>query len=133
MNLYIIFNKFLINHWQNEKNYLQYYSWLKTVDVAQLVRALVCGTRGRGFESHLPPHHKFTLGCSQAVRHQTLTLACGGSNPPTPAKKTWYKMYQVFYIFSYCYCAFAKIIILFWLSSVHVDNVISGTPFVFLL
>ena len=26
------------------------------VDVAQLVRALVCGTRGRGFESHLPPH-----------------------------------------------------------------------------
>ena len=25
------------------------------VDVAQLVRALVCGTRGRGFESHLPP------------------------------------------------------------------------------
>jgi len=42
-------------------------------------------------------------------------------------------MYQVFYIFSYFYCAFAKIIILFWLSSVHVDNVISGTPFVFLL
>ena len=26
------------------------------VDVAQLVRALVCGTRGRGFESHLPPN-----------------------------------------------------------------------------
>ena len=25
------------------------------VVVAQLVRALVCGTRGRGFESHLPP------------------------------------------------------------------------------
>ena len=25
------------------------------VDVAQLVRALVCGTRGRGFETHLPP------------------------------------------------------------------------------
>ncbi len=25
------------------------------VDVAQLVRALVCGTRGRGFESLLPP------------------------------------------------------------------------------
>ena len=25
------------------------------VDVAQLVRALVCGTKGRGFESHLPP------------------------------------------------------------------------------
>jgi hypothetical protein len=29
------------------------------VDVAQLVRALVCGTRGRGFESHLPPHYLF--------------------------------------------------------------------------
>ena len=26
------------------------------VDVAQLVRALVCGTRGCGFKSHLPPH-----------------------------------------------------------------------------
>ena len=25
------------------------------VDVAQLVRALVCGTKGRGFESHLHP------------------------------------------------------------------------------
>ena len=29
---------------------------LKMVDVAQLVRAPVCGTGGRGFESHLPPH-----------------------------------------------------------------------------
>ena len=28
------------------------------VDVAQLVRAPVCGTGGRGFESHLPPHFK---------------------------------------------------------------------------
>ena len=28
------------------------------VVVAQLVRALVCGTRGRGFESHLPPPFK---------------------------------------------------------------------------
>ena len=27
-------------------------------DVAQLVRALVCGTRCREFESHLPPHFK---------------------------------------------------------------------------
>ena len=25
------------------------------VDVAQLVRASVCGAEGRGFESHLPP------------------------------------------------------------------------------
>ena len=28
------------------------------VVVAQLVRALVCGTRGRGFEPHLPPKEK---------------------------------------------------------------------------
>ncbi len=26
------------------------------VDIAQLVRAPVCGTGGRGFESHFPPH-----------------------------------------------------------------------------
>ena len=30
------------------------------VDVAQLVRALVCGTKGRGFESHLPPSVSLT-------------------------------------------------------------------------
>ena len=28
------------------------------VDVAQLVRALDCGSRCRGFESHLPPKTK---------------------------------------------------------------------------
>ena len=28
------------------------------VVVAQLVRALVCGTGGRGFESHHPPNKK---------------------------------------------------------------------------
>ncbi len=32
------------------------------VDVAQLVRALVCGTRGRGFKPHLPPHMKAQHG-----------------------------------------------------------------------
>ena len=31
---------------------------VNTVVVAQLVRALVCGTRGRGFESRLPPNKK---------------------------------------------------------------------------
>lgn len=38
------------------------------VDVAQLVRALVCGTRGRGFESHLPPHFKNNLYWAVAKR-----------------------------------------------------------------
>ncbi len=33
----------------------------KMVDVAQLVRAPVCGTGGCGFESHLPPHLLFLL------------------------------------------------------------------------
>ncbi len=32
-----------------------------TVDVAQLVRALVCGTKGRGFEPHPPPENKKVL------------------------------------------------------------------------
>ena len=69
------------------------------VDVAQLVRALVCGTRGRGFESHLPPqlknlfvcnYSKPILGCSQVVRHQTLTLAFRRfeSSHPSQSKKT---------------------------------------------
>ena len=33
------------------------------VGIAQLVRALVCGTRGRGFKSHYPPKVK---GLAQA-------------------------------------------------------------------
>jgi hypothetical protein len=33
------------------------------VVVAQLVRALVCGTRGRGFEPHLPPKEKTRKLC----------------------------------------------------------------------
>ena len=33
------------------------------VDVAQLVRASVCGTEGRGFESRLPPNFQnFFMG-----------------------------------------------------------------------
>ena len=31
---------------------------VRMADVAQLVRALVCGTRCREFESHYPPHKK---------------------------------------------------------------------------
>ena len=33
------------------------------VGLVQLVRALVCGTRYHGFESHIPPQF-FTLSCS---------------------------------------------------------------------
>ena len=57
------------------------------VDVAQLVRAPVCGTGGREFESHLPPHlistliRKYNLNildCSQAaetVRAKRVTVS----------------------------------------------------------
>ncbi len=72
------------------------------VDVAQLVSASDCGSEGRGFESPHPPHllmcpllergacalfrqRAAILGCRQAVRHQTLTLAFAGSNPASPA------------------------------------------------
>ena len=36
--------------------FFNYLCTLKMVDVAQLVRASDCGSEGRGFESHLPPH-----------------------------------------------------------------------------
>ena len=89
----------------------------KMVDVAQLVNAPVCGTGDRGFESHLPPHFNLILGCSQAVRHQTLTLACVCSNPTSPANLKNYLIklifesrfkYDNFFILlkTYCFCAF---------------------------
>ena len=65
------------------------------VDIAQLVRAPDCGSGGRRFESDYPPHFLtqgyalrflfFILGCSQGVRHGTLTPASAGSNPAIPA------------------------------------------------
>ena len=61
------------------------------VGVAQLVSAPDCGSGGRGFESPHPPHLIFfclAVGCSQAVRHQTLTLTFVGPNPASPANET---------------------------------------------
>ena len=66
-------------------------------------RASDCGSECRGFESRLPPHKTSrrkgrsvplrpfaydkpaTLGCSQVVRHGTLTPAFAGSSPAIPA------------------------------------------------
>ena len=63
------------------------------VGIAQLVRAPDCGSGGHGFKSHYPPFAKvltkyflILMGHSQAVRHKTLTLALGGSNPPGPVE-----------------------------------------------
>ena len=62
-------------------------------------RAPDCGSGCRGFEPHYPPHTvaegrsvrsgprlTSTLGCSQVVRHGTLTPAFAGSSPAIPAK-----------------------------------------------
>lgn len=38
------------------------------VVVAQLVRALVCGTRGRGFEPRLPPHVLYTTNIQSNIK-----------------------------------------------------------------
>ncbi len=48
-NPIIILNIYLL-----DKKYF-YICTLIMVDVAQLVRALVCGAGSRGFETHLPP------------------------------------------------------------------------------
>ncbi len=61
-------------------------------------RAPDCGSGCRGFEPHYPPHTMAEgrgvrsgpcltsiLGCSQVVRHGTLTPAFAGSSPAIPA------------------------------------------------
>ena len=107
------------------------------VDVAQLVRAPVCGTGGRGFESHLPPHLfnviliYMILGCSQAVRHQTLTLACASSNLASPAKKNeilkisfFIIIFYYWYIMSYYQCSnlFLKFKIFYYIFIIYLKN-----------
>ena len=52
------------------------------VDVAQLVRALDCGPRGREFESLLPPHFVGVSPSGKALDFDSSTV---GSNPATPA------------------------------------------------
>ncbi len=44
------------------------------VAVAQLVRALVCGTGGRGFKSPQPPHFNIIVFSSLEFLIQTLKL-----------------------------------------------------------
>jgi hypothetical protein len=50
----IIINNFCAYTWTYKK-YNSIFALVKMVVVAQLVRALVCGAGGRGFESHHPP------------------------------------------------------------------------------
>ena len=52
-------------------------------DVAQLVRALVCGTRCREFESHLPPHFITELFVKGSFFYFFLKNSC-------KRKKVWY-------------------------------------------
>ncbi len=48
------------------------------VGVAQLVRAPVCGTGGRGFESPYPPHPLLELEVRFAEGEDTAPVACYG-------------------------------------------------------
>ena len=63
------------------------------VGIVQLVRASVCGTECRGFESHYPSHlffsrfgHAWIISgdIAKSVRQRILIPSCPGSNPGTP-------------------------------------------------
>ena len=54
-------------------------------DVAQLVRAPGCGSGGRGFEPHLPPHYD---PLAQLVEHITFNDGVDGSSPSRVTKRT---------------------------------------------
>ena len=56
------------------------------VDIVQLVERQIVALEVVGSSPTIHPIIlSFTLGYSQVVRHETLTLASVGSNPATPA------------------------------------------------
>ena len=57
------------------------------VGVAQLVRALDCGSRGRGFESHHPPQEILVL-------HPSDGLSPSGKAPDFDSGIRWFKSSQ---------------------------------------
>ena len=59
------------------------------VDVAQLVRASVCGTEGRGFESRYLPQQTSLARVAEladALDLGSSVLGRGGSSPPSRTK-----------------------------------------------
>ena len=58
------------------------------VGIAQLVERQIVALKVMGSSPITHPILIKPLGCSQVVRHETLTLASVGSNPATPANFT---------------------------------------------
>ena len=56
------------------------------VDIVQLVERQIVALEVVGSSPTIHPIYIYSLGYSQVVRHETLTLASVGSNPATPAK-----------------------------------------------
>ena len=55
------------------------------VAVVQSARMPDCGSGGRGFKSHQPPHHTLALwACSSTVEQATHNRLAVGSNPAGP-------------------------------------------------
>ena len=55
------------------------------VDIVQLVERQIVALEVVGSSPTIHPIYFISLGYSQVVRHETLTLASVGSNPATPA------------------------------------------------